>query len=160
MNSTRKYIGTFEVTSGKMFVSDPCYKRGTWCAGVLDSVRIGMWKAIILCSDENDWGIRVKNLRVQHESVRCLRDLRKFRATFKVGVDSGQAGFFDDDCFHPDDSDWYDICCRTTDPRRAAMAGVIDGGAVSLSGYGDGSYNCYYYTDENGEIVAAVVWFF
>ena len=28
-------LGEFEVTSGVLRVSDPCYERDTWCAGTI-----------------------------------------------------------------------------------------------------------------------------
>ena len=36
---------TFEITSGTLRVTDPCYEVGTWCAGTLDKVKTGQWQA-------------------------------------------------------------------------------------------------------------------
>ena len=153
MGKTRSSLGTFEITSGKMVVSDPCYKRGTWCAGILDHVKNGVWNAVVSYTYEGD----VRSLRVQHKNVHKIRGLRKHHVPFDVGVDSGQAGFFDDSHFFPESSEWYDKTCHLTNPPL--WAGIIVGGAVSRSGYGDGCYDCYYYTDDNDEVVAAVIWF-
>ncbi len=38
-------LGSFEVVSGQLIISDPCYKRGIWCAGTLENVRNGEWNA-------------------------------------------------------------------------------------------------------------------
>lgn len=157
MRRTRHDLGAFEVSTGKLVVSDPCYERGTWCAGVLENVKKGTWKADVLYSDEGKFGTRVKRLRARHDDVRKIRWLRKRHAPFDVGIDSGQAGFFDDDHFFPESDEWYGKACHATD--WPALASVIDGGAVSQSGHGDGCYDCYYYTDDNDEVVAAELWF-
>ena len=39
----RNSVGGFEVKSGKLMVSDPCYKKDTWCQKVLNDVRNGKW---------------------------------------------------------------------------------------------------------------------
>lgn len=38
-------LGTFEVTSDKLVISDPCYHLGTWCMGTLSNVEPGLWTA-------------------------------------------------------------------------------------------------------------------
>ena len=47
---------------------------------------------------------------------------------------------------------WYDMCCSKTLDRET-LGGVIPFGAVSSTGYGDGSYECTY-QKINNEIVA------
>ena len=54
-------------------------------------------------------------------------------------------------------TDWYKICCDITLSNLGA--GVVDGGAVSSSGFGDGSYDCYAHRDEAGELVFAEIIF-
>lgn len=148
-------IGSFQIKSGKVRISDPCYDD-TVCAGTLKNVKNGTWNAYIHVFDEGKWGKRVGFLEA-------------FRAHFNetdgdwntekidVGVDSGQAGIFDEQYFKDDeivkdckryvpnnsiceDEPWYSICCDRT--LRKEMAGVIPFGAVSSSGYGDGVYVC------------------
>ena len=34
----QKEVGTFEVASGIIVVSDPCYDMDTWCRGNIDNV--------------------------------------------------------------------------------------------------------------------------
>lgn len=36
---------SFEVTSGAIRVTDPCYGMGTWCAGTIDQAKNGRWVA-------------------------------------------------------------------------------------------------------------------
>ena len=87
-------------------------------------------------------------------------------APFEVGVDSGQAGLFDahhywDDAvvvdpgtvINGDDPGvlWYMHCCHLTLTKLAA--GVMPYGVVSSSGFGDGSYDCFYGRNSEGKIV-------
>ena len=170
MNNSTLELGSFEVTSGRLVVSDPCYKPGLWCVGELDRVKTGNWNATVEYSDEGDWGIRVARLIARHEDVDDLRKLDRLSATFGVGVDSGQAGFFDAAHFHDptiildapsktwsENDVWYDSCCEIT--LSKTQAGILPYGVVSASGYGDGCYDCNYYTDKLGNVVAAEIVF-
>lgn len=79
---------------------------------------------------------------------------------FDVGVDSGQAGFFDANDYPEDggeDEAFYETCCRQTLDHNA---GIVERfgrnmGAVSSTGWGDGSYDCHYVTDDQGQVIAA-----
>lgn len=170
-----KSIGTFEVENGKVVVSDPCYERGTWCAGTLDNVLNGTWTARVKMSDEGEWGMRVARLVVMHESAnQRAYDITKWEQEgFQVGVDSGQAGIFDtkhfkrdadatglermsDDVIRPEDP-WYSMCCDRT--LCDESAGVIPFGAVSSSGYGDGGYPCFAKRDGKGRVIGIGIMF-
>lgn len=221
-----KYVGTFNlgsfiVTSGKLRVSDPCYDKDTWCAGVLEAVKNGAWIAKVVKSDEDSWGKRCAELVVHHREFNLPDDSDEWEVqNIDVGVDSGQAGFFDEAYYGVDYSedylqtgreehnskqskrltagrielletriaieqdekkkkqlqlelsalkeldsmdepkptrDFYDICCDMT--LSDMGAGVLNNGAVSSSGYGDGGYYCYAQYDENNKIVAAKIVF-
>ena len=173
---------TFDVTSGKMVCSDPCYELGTWCQGVIDNVRNGKWEAGIATSDEGGWGERIShlwvfNLEAVAKTPQILRDIEQFRGTrlaFDFGVDSGQFGFFDYDNYRNDESakdlkkhdfgndfsmketgdEWYRACCDFT--LSSESWGVLPNGAVSSSGFGDGQYDVVGIKD-NGEWVAFCV---
>ena len=51
-------LGQFEITSGKVVVSDPCYElnENTIIMGVLDHVRNGTWAAYVHKTEVRDWG--------------------------------------------------------------------------------------------------------
>jgi hypothetical protein len=158
-------LGAFRVKSGKLVVSDPCYSPGTWCQGTLDNVRKGVWKALVEVSDEGNWGQRVSTIIVHHESLGSVEaeDFTE-KATFEVGVDSGQAGFWDAEYFcggqgeYDELGTFYgDACTQTL--RTKVGAGVMPGGCVSSSGYGDGGYECTYVKSTRGKVVAARVVF-
>ena len=158
-------LGDFQIISGKAVVSDPCYTRGTWCAGVIKNVKNGTWVGIIRKSDEGKWGTRVAELLAFHEDYLGLIERKTWDwQPIDVGVDSGQCGIFDETHYKdnkvvprpwnthliPDD-DWYDMCCKAT--QGDVKGGTIPYGVVSSSGYGDGSYRCYTVT-KDGKIVA------
>jgi hypothetical protein len=92
------------------------------------------------------------------------------KTTIDVGVDSGQAGIFDKSSFKNDSliekdpefhhayrrdkpgGRWYAACCDIT--LSEEEAGVLLGGVVSTSGYGDGGYDCF--VVKSGDEVVAV----
>lgn len=161
-------IGSFEVISGEVMVSDPCYEVGTWCQGKLENVLNGHWHATVLVSDEGSWGKRIAQLEVVHSgcTLRSLSSGWKQEA-FEVGVDSGQAGVFDTKHYRDDkvvegfarlsqeiicpETPWYSLCCDRT--MTEAGAGTIPFGVVSSSGFGDGGYTCFTHRDADGDVV-------
>jgi len=141
-------IGTFECDSGVLRVTDPCYSKETWCAGTVANCRKGTWIAEIERQNCGSWGNRIARLTVTHELGGTGPDED---AGFEVGVDSGQAGVFDDR-HYPDDTDdspFYDECCRLT--LAKAGAGALSFGVVSSSGFGDGSYTAKVRRDAGGK---------
>lgn len=112
-------LGEFEMTSPVMRVSDPCYERDVWCCGTVDHCKLGTWEAGVLKTDEGEWGTRCAVLAVRHKdtgpdfNVIRLGKVRKVACkcveqSFEVGVDSGQAGFFDD-AFYQNDTVFEDL---------------------------------------------------
>ena len=172
------HIGEFELTASRLRVSDPCYSPDVWCSGVLDA-KPGTWEAAVLQftnEQTGGWGVRNAIIAVKHADMKQQFDtdiinktngLNKpagwHAALFEVGVDSGQAGFFDDARFKKhnggDDESFYEKACDTTLSRM--QAGVIDEGAVCNSGYGDGGYVCIFHNsnDEDGLVDFAYIIF-
>lgn len=168
-------LGSFEVVSNQVRVSDPCYNLDTWCAGTINKVKRGTWVARVIKSDEGSWGNRCAILVAHHKDHPVSFDSINFAIeNIKVGVDSGQAGIFDIQHFRDDnvakdvekymeedeqictDEPWYSLCCdRTLDGDGA---GVIPFGCVSSSGFGDGSYDCFT-IETNNEITAIKIEF-
>lgn len=154
-----RVLGTFEVKSGKLIVSDPCYSRGTWCQGDLENVRTGKWTGLSVYG-KTDWGNRVWEVRAVHADYPIDLAISE-KTDLHVGVDSGQAGIFDAEKFAGGedsygDGGWYDECCNLT--NSASQGGILAGGVVTSSGFGDGVYECFI-TRDNGKIVAAKVVF-
>lgn len=166
---------TFEIVSGKVVLSDPCYELGTWCQGVIDNVKNGTWIAEIEKSSEG----RVSRLFAYHKDEHLdgyIIETNGEHLKFDGGVDSGQFGFFDYDRYRDDNSiigverlckdlfdiicenqPFYSICCDRT--LCSEMWGVIPFGVISSSGYGDGSYPVFGLKNHKDEYVGFSVVF-
>lgn len=150
-------LGGFEMTSQTMRVSDPCYDRDVWCCGTFGKCKTGTWEA------GPDYSV------IRQRKVYQMKD-GWLEQPIDVGVDSGQAGFYDE-AFYQDNSIfkgmpepehdygdlWYNHACDITLSERSA--GVMPYGVVSSSGFGDGSYVCYTHKGSDGEIDFAFVIF-
>lgn len=154
-----------------MAVSDPCYDRDSNLSkirGILDNVKTGTWNAFTMNGKLNGWGPRIFELQVFHES--CSPEhgddsIWMSASEFEVGVDSGQAGFFDDEKYpygdlgeYAESDSFYGRACELT--LNESGGGILNGfGAVSCSGIGDGCYECYVLHDEKDEIIGAKIIF-
>lgn len=150
-------MNSFEITSGAIFASDPCYDSKTNCAAKIDNVKNGSWNYEINV-DNN----RISELTIWHKNSKDLH-WKPFKSDF--GVDSGQFGFFDYQYFlnHENEREYgipgfYNDCCEATlnDPYVNTIANA---GVVSSSGYGDGSYPVYVAHNNEGQVVALRVFY-
>lgn len=174
-------MSRFEITSGAMICSDPCYTTDVWCMGTVNNVKNGTWSAEVDQLNMGAWGKRIGELSVYHTNS----DLETMsfeweEITGYFAVDSGQFGFFDREHYRKADSvkeqtkydfggdyltddndrdgeEWYTACCHLT--LGPDSWGTIPNGAVSSSGYGDGSYNVYGLKNADGEYIALTVVF-
>jgi len=167
----------FQVTSGAMVCSDPCYTTDVWCMSTVNNVKNGTWAAEV--DTVESYGHRISELRVKHIDA-DTNGSKWEMLTGDFGVDSGQFGFFDSvhyrkaasvkgvplydfgGDFLTDNSDrdgdiWYRACCNLTLGKDSW--GVIPHGAVSSSGYGDSSYGVAALKDVNGQYIAFQVIF-
>ena len=164
-------LGSFEIESGKVRISDPCYDKDTWCAGTIDNVKKGTWFA-----ETKEIDGRVGFLIAYSAEFRFTWDYYYDTRTLtdiEVGVDSGQAGIFDEKYFKDDkvfagrtkedrkykeiicgDEIWYSWVCDLT--LAEPSAGVLPFGCVSSSGWGDGCYTCSV-IKEKDKVVAIVL---
>jgi len=172
-------VKKFEIVSGKMIVTDPCYTIPTWCQVILNNVKNGIWIASVDVKDCGNWGDRVHSLRAIHIDTFNIHKNNLdnlFHSSSEIngtlGVDSGQLGFFDLDNYRKDEmvkdlpktdydiseggDSWYNAICKIT--LSDEQWGVIDNGVATSSGYGDGSYRANI-VEENNEIVAIEVIF-
>ncbi|WHY03264.1 SMI1/KNR4 family protein [Neobacillus sp. DY30] len=148
---TPKTIGTFTVESGKLIVTDPCYPSDEEDLQIiLLNVKNGKWTAVITYTDEEV----VESLLVFYGQK--IPSGKWHDCDKPIGVDSAQAGIFDLALFGRDDAIQYELknvhdieidevglkyyvaCCDMVDTN--AQGGVVPGGAVAMSGYGDGMY--------------------
>lgn len=146
-------LGTFEVKSERVIISDPCYSKGTWCAGTIENVSNGTWQASATLTPLRFGAI---NSEVRAVLKGSWPETDWEDTNIDVGVDSGQAGIFDYDIYpdKPGDYDegtWYFSGCQVTEGYYGA--GVIIGGVISRSGHGDGSYKAFVRKDRDGRVV-------
>lgn len=162
-------LGSFEVISGRLVVSDPCYEKSVWCCNTIEKVRCGTWTAQVDIHDEGEWGHRIAVLRIQ-AAIPPKVLLSPDTAPFEVAVDSGQAGFFDELYYRDSDMLRKQTGVKSTDPDlwywhcsnitlSPQQAGVMPYGVVASSGFGDGAYECLVYRDACGEAVRLEVIF-
>lgn len=156
--------------SSKEKYGDWSRKYSSSCSGQIDDVLPGTYKASVELMNERltNWGSRNSVLFIVHKDYEGkLNDVPFQELDIDVGVDSGQAGFYDLEIFKAakiidnegghGNEPWYDSNCRLT-LDKPEQAGVIIGGCVSSSGYGDGGYDCHV-QKVDGKIVSAKIVF-
>jgi hypothetical protein len=115
-------LGIFKIVSGVVRISDPCYERGTWCAGTIKDVLNGTWKAQVIKKVETynyagekveEWAkgktfsCRRNVLIAVHESFDKFIHTNKKKMKFHGGMDAGMAGIFDDAFYQKDYEEDY-----------------------------------------------------
>lgn len=140
----------FNVTSGSIVVSDPCYRQEH-----SEPAKNGRWVAKVDKTELGFWGNRVSRITVHHEGWSPTRTQRTKHVN--LSVDSGQMGVFDHFVYGGGNDDaFYDTCCTATLGSRGF--GFVEGGFVSSSGIGDGCYSGVMWL-ESGKVVAVEVEF-
>ena len=137
--------------SDRAVVSDPCYDRSTWCMLTGVPVMPGEYKVYALLARKATERPRVAGIICYHcNSFTDLEQVVKQKWTKydDFGVDSGQAGIFDDSIYpvskdargeYDDTSSFYGECCHIT--LHSSCECLASGkGIVTSSGYGDGFY--------------------
>lgn len=139
-------------------------------AGIRAFIALRRFEDLNRYGNPDDWSGRIAYLHIRHTSV----DPAEFNETnfqivegLDVGVDSGQAGFFDLEAFklvaatgetkRRDGSAFevfYEACGEQT-LHGDGWGPVNSMGVVSSSGFGDGGYRCYVRRDEEGQVVEA-----
>lgn len=163
-----KFIGEFELKERNVIISDPCYELGALGQEELSNVKQGTWKVFIKTKIVSGKEKVAELIAINDEIEEPLDDLkRKWRKMFTIDVDSGQAGFFQKNIYRKDNSSlnlpvspdikivadgdrWYSVCCNITLSEQ--KAGILEGGAVSSSGFGDGGYP-FYAIKRKGQVV-------
>lgn len=175
-------LGSFELTSDVIRISDPCYDRSVWCCGTIPGCVPGHWDTAIVYYDDNVFGRRVAMLCAKAIEVKSFDVFNGiniggdyYGATkpwemcdIDVGVDSGQCGIFDEVHYLDNDdfSDmpkavcsygdaFYNFCCDAT--LSEDQAGVLPHGVVSSSGFGDGSYRAFIRKNTDGKVCAVAI---
>ncbi|WP_223596198.1 SMI1/KNR4 family protein [Neobacillus bataviensis] len=161
-------VGTFTVDSGKLIVTDPCYQVDEEDLQIiLSNVKNGNWKATITYTDEEV----VESLIVFHGEKKPSGKWHDCDKT--IAVDSAQAGIFNLAVFGRDEAIQYEVknvydieidedglkyyvaCCDIV--ASDAQGGVVPGGAVSMSGYGDGEYEVKVKYNISKEVIGVMI---
>ncbi|KON88137.1 hypothetical protein AF332_15885 [Sporosarcina globispora] len=168
-NSTKpKTVGTFTVESGELIVTDPCYQVDEEDLHIiLSNVKNGKWTASIIYTDEEV----VESLFAFYGEKKPSGKWYECEKT--IPVDSAQAGIFDFAVFGRDEAiqfavkNVYDIeidedglkyyvaCCDVV--ASDAQGGVVPGGAISMSGYGDGIYEVKVKYNPSKEVIGVLI---
>ena len=161
-------LSEFIVESGKLIVTDPCYQAGEEeLQIILSNVKKGKWTASITYDEEKV----IEKLSVLYEGK---KPSGKWHVCAKpIAVDSAKAGIFDLEKYRRDDAIQYEVknvfdieidedgllyyvaCCDVTDSDEEG--GVVPGGAVSMSGFGDGMYDVKVTYNSSKEIVGVMI---
>ena len=148
-----KKIGTINLTTGKVIITDPCYNKGTWCTATVENVHKGEWEVYVDEVNAGMWGNRIGQLEIRAVGQE-VTDQEELDAD--IGVDAGLCGIFED---KPDygDGRWSTLCDDHFFNNSYGIATKENGfgcvGCWSSSGYGDGSYVATVAYNEEGEVV-------
>lgn len=150
------YEGTFEVTSNKIFVGDPCYgPTGDSDNELTNSISVdnGTWFYTINSVNNTIHDIYLGHIDSDDE------DLEFDFAENDLGVDAGLMSLFDSEYYSACYSRWENHtswCAEVVDPFCRTKRGFIQypQGVICSSGYGDGIYLCQIGRDKNGNIKA------
>ena len=156
--------GQFEIKSGRMVISDPCYELNTMVNATIENVKNGKWRASVIKSEDNGFieelVVYSINSIVSGEfgdyEIKNIQDKENL-LLFDFGVDSGQFGFFDFEGYGNNkkcerlkryskaiiqpENPFYSICCDRVSSGEGW--GTLPFGVVSTSGVGDGTYDVY-----------------
>lgn len=140
------------ILPNRIKITDPGYFPEEWCCNEAN-ILPGIYKCEAIQKHCGNWGNRISELRIQHIDYPDVICMESF--PWSVGVDSGQAGFFDAEDYENNSKseEWYSKVCEITlhEPDCGSVNGI---GVVASSGYGDGAYECIYGTDCSGNVVA------
>jgi hypothetical protein len=146
--------------SDKIIISDPCYERGIWCAISDFEVMPGKYETFIVKYENRAAAV----IAVHSDYIGTLNSDWELYVG-EIGVDSGQAGIFDDSIYPEkeepkgkwdDEDSFYGECCKLT--LSNAQGGILknEKGVVSSSGYGDGRYELFCQCRENYRIALMI----
>lgn len=150
--------GTFNFDKGIISVTDPSYEKGIWCR--LDNVKIkpGVYECnSFVCVNSKDKWDKGRTFIAQI----CLEGFEKPEndkgtKIGSIGVDAGEAGFYQD---KPDynSEEWMSFCERITKNNYQYL--ISEHGFCTSSGYGDGYYDVYSFSNSDGEICCLEIHF-
>lgn len=147
MEIERKFVGHKQFRNA-IDITDPCYDRDVWCR--MNNVQLtpGIYECAVDVADCGEWGKRIASIMIfLKDSGEYDESISKMKLIGSIGVDAGLAGFFDN---KPDynDEEWGAFC-ESLNWGKDDYWIRIDG-FFSSSGFGDGGYDVYAASEENG----------
>ena len=91
------YLGSFFVAGNKIHVSDPCYDYDSVGAAKIVNALPGNYLTKLTLYHMTTFGTRVARLSIYHANHKNI--VPNICTDCLITVDSGQAGFFDDDSY-------------------------------------------------------------
>ena len=177
-------LGCFEITSGEVVVSDPCYNLGIWCQGIIHHVQNGTWEAFVSRRTETyEWKGKERTstqnaiLFAKHiDSDVDILNSQWAVLDFDIGVDSCVAGIYDYKFYRDDNNvdvngpkrvletfvtpgDKWMFSNSMASTRSQFNAGIIPNGTVSVAGHGDGSYEAHVVKNDEGQVIGIKIVF-
>lgn len=161
----------FEVKSGKIVGSDPCYEGLGPHNILINNAKNGDWyvRTTYGQSFGGQTDLRPSKLVAMHENANYFSSPMSMTGwrmqTTDACVDSGQFGFFDYDEWYKhdnpkekeyNDDSWYGKCCDIT-LSKSGYGTINEAGVVSRTLYGDGGYPVSVMYNSNKEIVGVMV---
>lgn len=172
MEKNYKRVGTIELNDVdnigvvEVMVSDPCYDSDSFYNRLYE-VLSGNYNCLIMKKKFGNWGVRVQSMAILHTDFEFDFLNKGGYLNGQVAVDSGTMSICD--CAYYDkhhindkdenelDEEWYEKnVCSWAYRKNYHIADKL--GFISSSGFGDGMYDVYTYTN-NGVIVGVEVVF-
>lgn len=125
----------FEVKSGEIIISDPCYTEATYKQGRLANIRKGRWIAGELTEGGKSF------LEIRHKDIVVNTPKLKWEEIDGDLVsDSGLIGIFDIFEFKPCSEQWFRNCCELT---KDCKVGILPKGCVANTVLHEGPFEFY-----------------
>ena len=125
----------FEVKSGEVLISDPCYRDPTFTQARLTNIRKGRWVCGELTEGEKTF------LEIRHRDI--VLDTPKLKweeIDGDLASESGLIGIFDIFEFKPRDESWFRKCCDLT---KNCKVGILPKGCVTNTMLHEGPFEFY-----------------
>lgn len=134
-------MNKIDLSKGFVDISDPCYSKDTWCRTNNIKVKPGKYNCYMILSDENEWGMRVKESYIIHEDYKESDVFPICDHIAVIGVDAGLAGYMPSEIetLNKSGDVWSDFCYSIGRENEILYNNCY----ITSSGYGDGSYPVY-----------------
>lgn len=184
----RKNVGDLDLSDGLVDIVDPGYDRDVWCGLFDNPVKPGKYKCYITIInlpqrvkyEANDELVKkgerklgeiadlpnekVYSIVIEHEDATDIPSHVNPQGwqflSSCIGVDSGLCGFYNHKPDFEPQEKWEDFLKQLPkSPKNGIICDVKPRGFTASSGFGDGMYTVYKYTNSDGEIIALKLYF-